>query len=54
LKLKCDILLSTSAFKFNLCRYDMAAAAAEAGGAMAPGGRDFTAAAKAGRCRFWG
>ena len=29
LELKCDALLSTSAFKFKLCRYKVAAAGAE-------------------------
>jgi hypothetical protein len=38
LKLKCDVLLSTSAFKFNMCRYLMAYIAADA--AVMHGGED--------------
>jgi hypothetical protein len=52
LKLRCDILLSTSAFKFNLYRYAKGrdAAAATPGGARQTGSRtgcDATAAAAA-------
>ena len=36
MKLKCGVLLSTSAFKFNLRRYDMDVAAVARGG----GGED--------------
>jgi len=50
LKLKCDVLLSTSAFKFNMRRYTMAvsdeAAAAEAAEEAA------AAEAEVGRCRL--
>jgi len=50
LKLKCDILLSTSAFKFNMRRYTTGMKLFFAGGMLSPEGRCKTLDTAVGRC----